>query len=128
MVAPRTTLSDLDQLNPQELKALILRQQEEILSQRKQLVTKDEQLVSRDAEIEHLKLLIAKLRRRSHRDRQQHRRTFPACCRFRQKKLFIQWIRCWGQTRRGYLQPHQFSQTQRPEPGSLSAKRLGAHR
>ena len=63
MVAPRTTLSDLDQLNPQELKALILRQQEEILSQSEQLVTKDEQLVSRDAEIEHLKLLIAKLRR-----------------------------------------------------------------
>src|SRR5215471_17585541 len=43
------TLPDLDQLDPQALKTLIL-------SQRKQLAW-------RDAEIEHLKLLIAKLRR-----------------------------------------------------------------
>jgi transposase len=40
---------DLDQLDSQALKSLILSQRE--------------QLASRDAEIEHLKLLIAKLRR-----------------------------------------------------------------
>ena len=44
------TLPDLDQLVPEALKSLIL------FSQR-------EQLASRDVEIEHLKLLIAKLRR-----------------------------------------------------------------
>src|SRR6201998_2191929 len=43
------TLPDLDQLDSEALKALILSQRE--------------QLASRDAEIEHLKLLIAKLRR-----------------------------------------------------------------
>src|SRR5271169_2576299 len=43
------TLPDLDQLDPQALKSLILSQRE--------------QLASRDLEIEHLKLLIAKLRR-----------------------------------------------------------------
>lgn len=52
----RATLPDLDALNPNELKALIC-------SQHEQLLSKDEQLVSRDNEIEHLKLLIAKLRR-----------------------------------------------------------------
>jgi transposase len=52
----RATLPDLDALNPNELKALIF-------SQHEQLLSKDEQLVSRDNEIEHLKLLIAKLRR-----------------------------------------------------------------
>jgi len=49
MVAARTTLPDLDALNPHELKALIISQHELI--------------VSRDSEIEQLKLLIAKLRR-----------------------------------------------------------------
>ena len=43
------TLPDLDQLDSKALKSLILSQRE--------------QLASRDAEIEHLKLLIAKLRR-----------------------------------------------------------------
>ena len=43
------TLSDLRKLDPEELVALVLAQQE--------------QLLSRDTEIEHLKLLIAKLRR-----------------------------------------------------------------
>lgn len=49
MVAPRATLPDLSQLNPDELKALI--------------VSQHQLIVSRDSEIEQLKLLIAKLRR-----------------------------------------------------------------
>src|SRR6202167_2594671 len=49
MVAAPRPLPDLNQLDPSALKALILSQHE--------------QLLSRDAEIEHLKLLIAKLRR-----------------------------------------------------------------
>ncbi len=52
----RATLPDLDALNPNELKALIF-------SQHEQLLSKDEQLLSRDNEIEPLKLLIARLRR-----------------------------------------------------------------
>jgi transposase len=49
MAAVNHPLPDLDALNPNELKALIFSQRE--------------QLVSRDNEIEHLKLLIARLRR-----------------------------------------------------------------
>jgi len=49
MSAARATLPDLDALNPNELKALI--------------VSQHELIVSRDSEIEQLKLLIAKLRR-----------------------------------------------------------------
>ena len=49
MVAAPRVLPDLNQLDPASLKALILSQHE--------------QLISRDAEIEQLKLLIAKLRR-----------------------------------------------------------------
>src|ERR1700733_13110452 len=49
MVAAPRPLPDLNQLDPSALKALILSQHE--------------QLLSRDNEIEHLKLLIAKLRR-----------------------------------------------------------------
>jgi hypothetical protein len=49
MVASRATLPDLDALDPNELKALI--------------VSQHELIVSRDGEIEQLKLLIAKLRR-----------------------------------------------------------------
>jgi len=56
-------LPDLDQLNPEALKSLILTQHAQILTQNQALLSKDEQLLSRDAEIEHLKLLIAKLRR-----------------------------------------------------------------
>ena len=52
----RPDLPNLDQLDPQALKALIQAQHAELLS-------KDKQILSRDAEIEHLKLLIAKLRR-----------------------------------------------------------------
>src|SRR5438445_4476959 len=49
MTAARATLPDLDALNSDELKALI--------------VSQHELIVSRDSEIEQLKLLIAKLRR-----------------------------------------------------------------
>ena len=56
-------LPDLDQLDPEALKSLILTQHAQILTQNQALLSKDEQLLSRDAEIEHLKLLIAKLRR-----------------------------------------------------------------
>src|SRR6201987_3745439 len=59
----RTDLPDLDQLDPDALKALVRAQHAEIVRQDQALLTKDEQLLSRDAEIEHLKLLIAKLRR-----------------------------------------------------------------
>jgi len=50
------TPRDLDQLDSESLKALILTLREQVFSHQKQLA-------SRDAEIEHLKLLIAKLRR-----------------------------------------------------------------
>ena len=49
MVASRATLPDLDGLDPNELKALI--------------VSQHELIVSRDSELERLKLLIAKLQR-----------------------------------------------------------------
>jgi transposase len=52
----RASLADLDTLDPAALRTLILSQHEQICLQR-------EQLASRDAEIEQLKLLIAKLRR-----------------------------------------------------------------
>src|ERR1700736_3289737 len=55
-MSERTALPDLDTLNHEALKALIVAQHAQILS-------KDEQLTSRDEEIERLKLLIAKLRR-----------------------------------------------------------------
>jgi transposase len=64
------TLRDLDQLDAEALKALVLALHEQVFSHQKQLTTQQEeilsqreQLASRDAEIEHLKLLIAKLRR-----------------------------------------------------------------
>src|ERR1700722_7457099 len=64
------TLADLEQLDSEALKSLILSLQEQVFSHRKQLrpqqeeiLSQREQLASRDAEIEHLKLLIAKLRR-----------------------------------------------------------------
>jgi hypothetical protein len=56
MVVTHTTLPDLNTLDADALRAMILSQQQQLLS-------KDEQLLSRDHEIEHLKLLIAKLRR-----------------------------------------------------------------
>jgi transposase len=54
MIAP--TLPDLSKLDQDALKALVL-------SQHEQLRTTHERLLSRDAEIQHLKLLIAKLQR-----------------------------------------------------------------
>jgi transposase len=63
MVAPRTTLPDLDGLNSSELKALIVAQHQQLAKQEERIFTQSEQLASRDAEIEHPKLLIAKLRR-----------------------------------------------------------------
>jgi transposase len=59
----RVALPDLQQLNPDELKALILAQHQQLLSKDEQLQQKDQQLASRDSEIEQLKLLIAKLQR-----------------------------------------------------------------
>lgn len=56
MSAAPPSLPDLQQLTSDALRALIV-------SQHEQLVRKEEQLASREAEIEHLKLLIAKLRR-----------------------------------------------------------------
>src|SRR5271169_5325346 len=55
-MSERAALPDLDTLNHEALKALIV-------AQHTQLLSKDEQLASRDEEIERLKLLIAKLRR-----------------------------------------------------------------
>jgi transposase len=63
MVASRATLPDLDALDPHELKALIVAQHKQLTTQEERILTQSEQLASRDAEIEHLKLLIAKLRR-----------------------------------------------------------------
>jgi transposase len=59
----RTVLPDLNTLNSDALRTLILAQAEEIAQQHEQLPSKDAQLASREAEIERLKLLIAKLRR-----------------------------------------------------------------
>src|SRR5258708_20752522 len=63
MVASRATLPDLDALDPHELKALIVAQHKQLTTQEERILTQSEQLALRDAEIEHLKLLIAKLRR-----------------------------------------------------------------
>ena len=72
-MSSRAGLPDLDTLNQDALKALILAQQrrlgvqeEEILAQRQQLQTKDEQLAWRQAEIElkcYLTRQSAKVRR-----------------------------------------------------------------
>jgi transposase len=62
-MSERAALPDLDTLNPEALKALIVAQHAQILSKDEQLLSKEEQLASRDEEIERLKLLIAKLRR-----------------------------------------------------------------
>jgi len=62
-MTPWADLPDLETLNPQALKALIVAQHEALLSKDDQLLRKDEQLASREEEIERLQLLIAKLRR-----------------------------------------------------------------
>jgi transposase len=59
----RSTSPDLDTLDTAALKALILSQQQQILSQREELTATKDRLLSRETEIEHLKLLIAKLQR-----------------------------------------------------------------
>jgi transposase len=56
VTALRTVLPDLDRLDAVGLKALIVAQHDE-------LIATQERLLSRESEIEHLKLLIAKLRR-----------------------------------------------------------------
>ena len=57
------TLPNLDMLDPESLKALIVAQCQQLLSTREKLISTQEQLLSRETEIEHLKLLLAKLRR-----------------------------------------------------------------
>jgi transposase len=57
------SLPDLQQLDSEALRSLVVAQHTQLVAQHEQLQTKDEQLATRDAEIEHLKLLIAKLRR-----------------------------------------------------------------
>jgi len=55
-VAPNMPLPDLNALDAQQLRALIVAQHE-------QIAQRDVKIVERDIEIEHLKLLIAKLKR-----------------------------------------------------------------
>ena len=59
----RAALPDLDTLNQEPLKALILAQHRTLAVQEEELHSKDEQLASHQAEIERLKLLISKLKR-----------------------------------------------------------------
>ena len=56
-------LPNLEALNRSELKALIVEQHKQLTTQGERILSQGEQLVSRDAEIEHLQLLLAKLRR-----------------------------------------------------------------
>jgi transposase len=58
-----SVLPDLEALDPRELKALIVEQHKQLTTQEERILSQDEQLASRAAEIEHLKLLLAKLRR-----------------------------------------------------------------
>src|SRR6059058_2072124 len=57
------SLPDLKVLPADALRALILVQHEQLLSTESTLTTTQEQLQSREREIEHLKLLLAKLQR-----------------------------------------------------------------
>src|SRR6202140_5076790 len=57
------TLPDLEPLDSKALKSLILELHDQVFSNQQEILSQREQLASRDAEIEHLKLLIAKLRR-----------------------------------------------------------------
>ncbi len=58
-----TALPDLNVLPAEELRALVLTQHEQLVSAEDKLTTTQEQLLSREREIEHLKLLLAKLHR-----------------------------------------------------------------
>ncbi len=63
MVFRPTTLPDLNKLDADALKAMLLASHEQFTAQQEELLAAREQLLSRDHEIKHLKLLIAKLRR-----------------------------------------------------------------
>src|SRR5579859_8269983 len=63
MASPHSASADLSSLDRVALEALIAAQQKEILSRDEALAAHHEKLLSRDNEIEHLKLVIAKLRR-----------------------------------------------------------------
>src|SRR6266568_7882629 len=58
-----TALPDLNVLPAEELRALILTQHAQLVSSEDKLTTTQAQLLSREREIEHLKLLLAKLHR-----------------------------------------------------------------
>ena len=58
-----TALPDLNALPGDALRALVLAQHEQLLSTEDKLTATQEQLLSREIEIEHLKLLLAKLHR-----------------------------------------------------------------
>src|SRR5579863_7153061 len=55
--------SDLSTLDRGLLEALVIAQQEQMLAKDEAIAAHHEKLISRDNEIEHLKLVIAKLRR-----------------------------------------------------------------
>lgn len=63
MASPLAASADLSALDRVALEALVAAQQKEILTRDEALTTQQEKLLSRDNEIEHLKLVIAKLRR-----------------------------------------------------------------
>src|SRR5580692_3196828 len=63
MASPIAASADLSTLDRVALEALIAAQQKTILSKDEALAAEQEKLLSRDTEIEHLKLVIAKLRR-----------------------------------------------------------------
>lgn len=63
MVVTRSMLPDLNTLDADALKTLVLSQHEQLGVQRDELTATKERLLSRENEIEHLKLLIAKLQR-----------------------------------------------------------------
>ena len=58
-MSERAVLPDLDTLNHEALKALIIAQHAQILSKDEQLLHKEEQLASQEEEIERLKKEIA---------------------------------------------------------------------
>ena len=63
MASPLSAPVDLSSLDRAALEALIATQQKTILARDEALATQQEKLLNRDNEIEHLKLVIAKLRR-----------------------------------------------------------------
>jgi transposase len=63
MASPLASSADLSALDRAALEALVAAQQKEILNKDEALAAQQDKLLSRDNEIEHLKLVIAKLRR-----------------------------------------------------------------